>query len=220
MTAAMLVVDGVRVRRGSLPVLRQVSFRAGAGELVGVVGPNGAGKSTLLAALAGLIRAQGGRAVLQGRDVLGLSPQRLLKAGLALVPQGRRVFPNLSVRRNLELGATVVRDRAVVARRLDRFLERYPTLARRTHDDAVTLSGGEQSLLVLGRGLMSEPTVLLVDEPLMGLAAPLAAQVLDHLSRYAHDGRTVVLVDHQRAAVESVATSVLRIEDGVARALS
>jgi branched-chain amino acid transport system ATP-binding protein len=196
-----------------VPVISGVTCTVGAGEVVGLVGANGAGKSTLLATLAGLLRPWRGAIRLDGARVEGFSPQRLVRAGVSLVPQGRRVFPGLSVRANLELGGWT-RPRRGLTRRVEHFLERHPGLAERSEVPAGSLSGGEQGLVVLGRALMASPRVLLLDEPLMGLDPRSAATVLDDVRRLAADGSAVVIVDHDRAALETVATSILLVDGG------
>lgn len=185
--------------------------------VVALVGANGTGKSTLLAALAGLTRPDRGIVALRGIRVEGRSPQRLLRAGLSLVPQGRRVFPGLTVRRNLELGGFILGDSREAARRAGAFLGRYPHLAERADVAAGDLSGGEQALVALGRGLISGPAVLLLDEPLAGLAADTATVVLAHLSEVAATGVAVLLVDHDREALDRVADRTVEMEDGRAR---
>ena len=180
---------------------------------MGLVGPNGAGKSTLLATLAGLLHPWQGCVRLDGKRVDGLSPQRLVRAGVCMVPQGRRVFPRLSVRANLELGGWVHR-REELDERVGHFLERHPALAERADVAAGALSGGEQSLVVLGRALMARPRVLLLDEPLMGLDPHSAHAVLDHLRALAGEGLALMVVDHDRSAVATVATTTFLVDGG------
>ncbi len=212
-----LSVESLHVRRAQHMVLRGLDFAAGAGEIVGVVGGNGAGKSTLLSAVAGLIVPHRGAVRLDGRRVEGSSPQSMVRHGVCLVPQGRRVFPHLSVRRNLELGGFVCRRKAGAESRVADFLDRYPRIAARRDVEAGALSGGEQSLVVLGRALMAQPHVLLVDEPLMGLDRESTEAVLAHLRELAGLGMAVVVVDHDREALASVTTRTVVVEDGRAR---
>lgn len=209
-----LSVEGIHVRRGPNLVLRGLDVTVSSGEIVGVVGGNGAGKSTLLSAVAGLVSLQRGAVRLDGRRVEGSSPQSMVRKGVCLVPQGRRVFPRLSVRRNLELGGFVRRSTSDVGPRVDAFLDRYPRIAARRDVDAGALSGGEQSLVVLGRALMADPEVLLVDEPLMGLDLCSADAVLAHLRELAALGMALAVVDHDREALASVTTRTVVIEGG------
>lgn len=195
-----------------------IDLTVAGGEIVGIVGGNGAGKSTLLAAVVGLVATWKGAVRLDGRRVEGSSPQAMVRAGVCLVPQGRRVFRRLSVRRNLELGGFVRRRAGDSATRVDAFLERYPLLAARHDVAAGALSGGEQGLVVLGRALMAGPAVLLVDEPLMGLDQASAGAVLTHLGELAAQGMALAVVDHDHRALASIATRTVLIEGGRAHA--
>lgn len=194
-------------------VLSGLDFVVDGGEIVGIVGGNGAGKSTMVTTVAGLLVPHRGAIRLDGRRVEGSSPQTMVKRGVCLVPQGRRVFPRLSVRRNLELGG-FVRRRSDVEARAGAFLDRYPRIAARRDVEAGYLSGGEQSLVVLGRALMADPEVLLVDEPLMGLDRPSTEAVLAHLRELATEGVAVAVVDHDREALASVTTRTVVVKDG------
>lgn len=208
-----LSVEDLEVRRGRVRVLTGVSCSVTSGEVIGLVGANGAGKSTLLGALAGLLHPWRGTVRLDRRRVEGFSPQRLVRLGVCLVPQGRRVFPGLTVRANLQLGGWVRRD-AALDDRVQRFLDRHPALAERADVAAGALSGGEQGLVVLGRALMASPRVLLLDEPLMGLDPASTATVLDDVRGVAADGTAIMIVDHDRPALASVATSTWLVEEG------
>lgn len=214
-----LSLEGVHVRRGPLVVLSGVDFIVEGGEIVGIVGGNGAGKSTMVATVAGLLVPHRGAIRLDGRRVEGSSPQAMVKRGVCLVPQGRRVFPRLSVLRNIELGGFVRRRGTDVPARAGAFLDRYPRIAARRDVEAGSLSGGEQSLVVLGRALMADPEVLLVDEPLMGLDRPSTEAVLAHLRELAAEGIAVAVVDHDREALASVTTRTVVVKDGRARDL-
>lgn len=209
-----LSIEGIHVRRGQHVVLSGLDFVVDGGEIVGIVGANGAGKSTMVTTVAGLLVPHRGAIRLDGRRVEGSSPQTMVKRGVSLVPQGRRVFPRLSVRRNLELGGFVRRRRTDVEARAGAFLDRYPRIAARRDVEAGYLSGGEQGLVVLGRALMAEPEVLLVDEPLMGLDQPSTEAVLAHLRELAADGVAVAVVDHDREALASVTTRTVEVKDG------
>jgi len=208
-----LSAEGLEVRRGSSVVLRETDLAVEGGEIVAVAGANGSGKSTLLATFAGLLRPWQGRIRLDGRRVDGWSPPRLVRAGLSLVPQGRRVFRDLTVRQNLEVGGWVG-GRQGVAARAGAFLERHPFLAERADVAAGSLSGGEQSVLVLGRALMARPRVLLLDEPLMGLDPSAARGLLGHLTELAAEGVAVLVVDHDREALDGVASRVVVMAGG------
>jgi branched-chain amino acid transport system ATP-binding protein len=192
---ALLEVDRVDAGYGAVPVLWDVSFEVGPGEVVALIGANGAGKSTVLRVLSGLLTPWRGRVRFQGRDITGLAPERIVGLGLAHVPQGRRLFPELSVRENLLLGAYARSDRQRIAADLGHVLELFPVLGERLDLAASQLSGGEQQMAALGRALMASPRLLLIDEPSLGLA-PLAVQTLmDVVDRLHREGVSVLLVE-------------------------
>jgi branched-chain amino acid transport system ATP-binding protein len=198
----MLTVEGLTARYGAVVALRDVSVHVGEGELVALVGPNGAGKTTLLNAVAGIVRPAGGRVLLDGTDVTGAEPARLVRAGLALVPEHRRIFNDLSVGENLQLaGVTAAkRDRR---RRLDEVRERFPVLADRWSTAAGYLSGGEAQQLAVARALMSDPRIVLLDEPTLGLAPIMVDVVFELLADLRSRGRTIFVVEQNaRRALE------------------
>lgn len=193
-TDAVLTVAGLRAGYGRVPVLRDVSLEVGRGEIVTLVGANGAGKSTLLKAIMGLLRPEGGSVTFDGRDVTRTPPERLVRAGLALVPEGRMLFGPMTVEDNLRLGAHA-RGRGEYAGSLSRVLELFPALADRLAQTAATLSGGEQQMLAVGRALMSRPSMLLLDEPSLGLAPKVIAEIFGTLDALRREGVTVLLVE-------------------------
>src|SRR5438105_4669736 len=166
----MLELTDLRVDYGAAPALSHISLSIRAGELLCVVGPNGAGKTTLVNAIGGLQRARSGRIVLDGRDLTRMPAHRFCDAGIALVPEGRRLFGSMTVRENLELGSYGVRARAERARSLDAVCELFPAVRERLARIAGTLSGGQQQMVAIGRALMARPRLLLLDEPSLGLA--------------------------------------------------
>ena len=194
--APLLTIDALQAGYGGVPVLRDLSLQVGQGEMVALVGPNGAGKSTLMRALSGLLRPVGGGIGFAGRDTAALPAHAVARLGLVLVPEGRQVFPHLSVRDNMRLGATARRgfDPAEIAAMLDRFPRLRPLLDR----PAGLLSGGEQQMLALARGLLARPVLLLLDEPSLGLAPAVTAELFDALSHLRDEGLALLLVD-QRA---------------------
>lgn len=191
----ILIVDGLVVRYGPIVAVREVSLRVGQGEIVALLGANGAGKSSLLNAVAGLVPVAAGRVVFRDIELQRLPAERIVHHGLALTPEGRRVFPRLSVRDNLRLGAVPQRDRASAAAQLARVLELFPVLEERSSQLAGTLSGGQQQMLAIGRSLMASPHLLLLDEPSLGLAPIIVDQIFELIERLRADGTTVLLVE-------------------------
>ena len=208
-----LSVAGLVAGHGGAPVLPGLDLSVGAGELVSVLGANGAGKSTLMGALSGLLRAEGGRVQLFGADVSALDAPDRVRAGLVLVPEGRLVFPDLSVRDNLRLGALLRRD-ADIAADVEAMLDRFPRLRERADGRAGLLSGGEQQMLALARGLMARPRVLLLDEPSLGLAPQLVEQVFEELATLRDAGRTLLLVDQNAELSLAIADRGYVLERG------
>jgi branched-chain amino acid transport system ATP-binding protein len=214
----MLTVRNLEVGYGPLKVLKQVSLHVSAGEIVTLIGANGAGKSTLLRALSGLIPARGGEVRFEGRPLLGEPAERVVDRGIALVPEGRQVFAAMSVRENLLLGGYVAARRgrraADAAAALDGVLALFPILRERSAQLAGTLSGGEQQMLAMGRALMTDPRLLMMDEPSMGLAPLVVRDIFRAIARLRDEGRTVLLVEQNARAALKVADRGYVIETG------
>jgi branched-chain amino acid transport system ATP-binding protein len=191
----LLEVEGVHAAYGDVGVLRDVSLRIGAGEIVSVVGANGAGKTTLLRTIAGLLRPTAGRVVLDGERLDRLPTSRIVERGVVRVPEGRRIFPGMTVRENLELGAFLSRARRRRAASLDHVLGLFPILRERTGQLAGTLSGGEQQMLAIGRALMSLPRLLMLDEPSLGLAPLVTREIFATMRQVNAAGTTLLLVE-------------------------
>jgi ABC-type branched-subunit amino acid transport system ATPase component/ABC-type branched-subunit amino acid transport system permease subunit len=208
----LLGVGQLTAAYGAEPVLRQVSLQVRRGELVALLGANGAGKSTLMRALAGLHRPVSGGIHLQGRDLSGLDAEQVVAHGLVLVPEGRQVFPELSVRDNIRLGAFLKPDG--IDARMEEMLRRFPRLRERLHQRAGLLSGGEQQMLAVARGLMSQPVVLLLDEPSLGLAPKIIEELFAALDALRGEGLTVLLVDQMAALALSLADHAYVLESG------
>jgi branched-chain amino acid transport system ATP-binding protein len=208
----LLSVRGLTVRYGSVTALHGIDLDVDEGELVSLVGPNGAGKSSTLAAVSGLVRPAAGTVTVAGEVVSGLAPERVVRHGVALVPEGRNIFTSLTVAENLALGATIRRDAAGVAADLDRQLDRFPILRDRYGQQAGLLSGGEQQQLAIARALMSRPRLLLLDEPSLGLAPRLVDLVFETVAQLRQEGLTIVLVEQNATRAVELAdrTSVLR----------
>jgi branched-chain amino acid transport system ATP-binding protein len=212
LSVPLLSVRGLTVRYGALTALHGIDLDVDEGELVALVGPNGAGKSSTLAAVSGLVRPVAGTVTVAGEVVSGLAPERVVRHGVALVPEGRNIFTSLTVAENLALGATVRRDAAGVAEDLDRQLDRFPILRDRYGQQAGLLSGGEQQQLAIARALMSRPRLLLLDEPSLGLAPRLVDLVFETVAQLGREGLTIVLVEQNATRAVELAdrTSVLR----------
>ena len=194
---ALLAVDRLDVAYGRVPAIRSLSLEVAAGEIVGLIGPNGAGKSTTLHAIVGLVPCSSGDVRLSGQSLRGRSPEEIARSGIALVPEGRRIFGGFSVEENLRLGLAARRGNGVAAP-LDGVYELFPVLAEMRNRPAGALSGGQQQQLAIGRALVAEPDVLLLDEPSLGLAPALVDLLFDALAAIRERGVTVLLVE-QRA---------------------
>ena len=194
----MLKISGLSVSYGGLRALDDVSLEVGEGEFVTIVGPNGAGKTTLLRAISGSVRSAAGRLELRGRDMGPLAPHQRAALGIAHVPEGRRVFPTLSVLENLELGSYRRAARAQRAAGLEAVLAMFPVLRERRQQLAGSLSGGEQQMLALGRGLMAQPDLLLLDEPSQGLGPRVVEQIFETIERIRKSRRLTILLVEQR----------------------
>ncbi|HEU4381957.1 MAG TPA: ABC transporter ATP-binding protein [Anaeromyxobacteraceae bacterium] len=210
----MLRVRSVRVCYGRVPAVHDVSLSVEAGAIGAVVGANGAGKTTLLRAIAGLNRLDAGRIELEGAPIDGLPAHRRVLLGISLVPEGRRLFPRLTVRRNLELGAFTRRDPREIRESLERAVEIFPFLKDRQEQLAGTLSGGEQQMLSIARGLMSRPRLLLLDEPSWGVAPKLVARIFETIAQVNRGGVAVLLVEQNVQRALSIAHRATVIQTG------
>ena len=195
MADSILALEEVVAGYGGFTVLNGISLLAARGAITTIIGPNGAGKSTVFKTVFGLLPARAGRVVFDGREVTNFTPRRLLELGVSYVPQGRNIFPELSVRHNLELGATAAPDQAVVAARIESVMERFPMLRERAGAQASTLSGGQQKLLEIARGLLLDPKLMLIDEPSIGLSPLLVGQTFEILQGLRGHGVSILMVE-------------------------
>lgn len=191
----MLRVDDLQVDYGAIAALRGVSLHIDQGEIVGLIGVNGAGKSTTIGSIIGIVRPSAGAISFQGQSLLGLAPEAIVRRGIAPVMEGRRIFPALTVGENLRLGAATRSDAAGIQEDLDRWCAFFPILGERFHQSAGNLSGGQQQMLAVGRALMSRPKLLLLDEPSLGLAPKLVAEVFSLIVQLRELGMTMLLVE-------------------------
>jgi branched-chain amino acid transport system ATP-binding protein len=210
----MLEVTDLRVDYGAAPAIRDVHLRIGAGELVCVVGPNGAGKTTLINALAGVHASRNGRIVLDGHDIARLPPHRFCAQGIALVPEGRRLFGAMTVRENLELGSYGPQARGARTRSLARVCTLFPAVAERLDRIAGTLSGGQQQMVAIGRALMAEPRLLLLDEPSLGLAPVIVGDLFRAIGAVHAAGTAVLLVEQNVTMALEVAERAYVLDEG------
>ena len=210
----MLELDRIQVAYGAATALWDVSLRMAAGELVCVVGPNGAGKTTLINAIAGLNRIESGTLAMDGRDLARLARNRFCDQGIAIVPEGRRLFTGLSVRENLELGSYRRAARAHRRQSLERVVTIFPLLRERLDAPAGTLSGGQQQMLAIGRALMAQPRLLLLDEPSLGLAPSVVLEMFEVIREINRGGVAVLLVEQNVAMALELATRAYVIEEG------
>jgi branched-chain amino acid transport system ATP-binding protein len=213
MSDPLLRVENLVVRYGDIKAVKGISFHLERGEILALVGANGAGKTTTLRALSGMLPYEGS-VVLQGRDLHGLSPDRIVRLGMAHVPEGRGIFGSLTVMENLQLGAWIRHDRAARERDLERVMEIFPRLRERAGQLAGTLSGGEQQMLALGRARMSDAGILLLDEPSMGLAPKLVQEVFAVLRRLNERGVTILLVEQNANMALRLAHRACLLETG------
>ncbi len=209
----MLEISGLTTRYGSISALRDVSLDVRSGEVVGLIGPNGAGKTTLLGSIAGLLRPAGGTVRFDGTDVTGWTPDKMLRSGLALVPEHRRIFTDLSVVENLKIGGvtTSAGDRAAL---LDEMVELFPVLHEKWNTSAGYLSGGEAQQLAIARALMSKPRLLMMDEPSLGLAPILIDVVFDLITKLRDQGRTLLVVEQNATRMLGVSDRAYVLRSG------
>ena len=210
---SMLKVEDLHVYYGSIHAIKGVSFEVNEGEIVTLIGANGAGKSTTLNTVAGLLKPRSGHVTFEDKVISGMSASKIVPQGLALCPEGRRVFQQMTVRENLEMGG-YTRPAGEIAASLDDVFERFPRLKERHKQVAGTLSGGEQQMLAMGRALMSKPRLLMLDEPSMGLAPILVEQIFDIIGELNRAGTTILLVEQNAQMALSIAHRAYVLETG------
>jgi branched-chain amino acid transport system ATP-binding protein len=214
MADALLKVSDLSVHYGVIHALRGISFEVDAGEIISLIGSNGAGKSTTLHAISNIIKKSSGQVVFDGKDISALPPDKIVAAGLVQVPEGRRIFANLTVKENLEMGAYTRKDRQSIREDMAMVFSIFPRLKERVHQVAGTLSGGEQQMLAMGRSLMAKPRLLLMDEPSMGLAPILVDEIFAVIKRISEDGTTILLVEQNAYKALSIAARGYILETG------
>ncbi len=210
----MLEVDNLSVRYGSIAALRGISLRVDSGEIVALIGVNGAGKSTTIMTIAGVLRPAEGGIRFKGESIVGNTPEDIVRQGITLVPEGRRIFPRLTVEENLRLGAAIRSDRAQIQQDIAEMYERFPVLGERSKQLGGTLSGGEQQQLAIARGLMSRPALLMLDEPSLGLAPLLVDGIFELIAKLHETGVTILLVEQNVERTLEISDRVYLLETG------
>lgn len=211
---AMLSVKQLSVNYGAIEAVKDVSFEVHEGEVVTLIGANGAGKTSILRTISGLVKSKSGSISFLGQDLLKQPARKIVAAGLSQVPEGRHVFAGLTVMENLEMGAFLSRNREQNQKNLRLIFERFPRLEERKHQDAATLSGGEQQMLAMGRALMSQPKLLLLDEPSMGLAPLFIKEIFDIIQAIQRQGTTVLLIEQNANKALAIANRAYVLETG------
>jgi len=214
MADTILEVKDLVVNYGAIRALKGISFDVKKGEIISLIGSNGAGKTTTLHSISNLIKKQSGSVIFNGEDITSLGAAQIVRRGLIHVPEGRRIFANLSVKDNLEMGAYTRKDKAGIKRDLEHVFELFPRMRERIGQLAGTLSGGEQQMLAMGRGLMASPNLLLLDEPSMGLAPILVDEIFDIVKKINEEGTTILLVEQNAYKAMSIANRVYILETG------
>lgn len=210
----MLKVQKLSVSYGAINALREISFNVERGEIISLIGSNGAGKTTTLHAVSNIIKKRGGKIEFEGEDITNLAPDQIVRRRLIQVPEGRRIFLNLSVRDNLEMGAFTRNDKAGIKADMEKVFELFPRLKERVTQISGTLSGGELQMLAMGRGLMAQPKLLLLDEPSMGLAPILVDEIFEIIQKINKAGTTILLVEQNAFKALSISNRACVLETG------
>jgi len=210
----MLKVEDLNVFYGGIPALKGINFEVPQGKITTLIGANGAGKSTTLRAICSLVKTKTGKIIFQDKNINNFSTDHIVKMGVAMVPEGRKIFPNLTVKENLELGAFTRQDNEGIAKDLEWVYELFPRLKERLWQKGGTLSGGEQQMLSVARGLMSRPKLLMLDEPSLGLAPLLVQEIIETIHKISQEGITILLVEQNAFAALKISDYAYVLETG------
>lgn len=211
----MLEINGLHTYYGNIHALKGIDLKVEEGEIVSLIGSNGAGKSTLLSTIVGVARAQSGTILFKGKDITNIAPHNITRNGISISPEGREVFPELTVHENLRLGAYIVKDKKQIEEGYERVYHLFPRLKERIGQSAGTLSGGEQQMLAIGRALMSSPEFLLLDEPSLGLAPNIVLMIFDLICAINQQGITILLIEQNANMALNVSNRAYVLENGV-----
>ena len=214
MSSAILEVSGLSISYKKINAVRNISFEINEGEIVSLVGSNGAGKTSTMRCISGLIKAKSGSIKFEGKEILGRTPAQIVSAGIVHVPEGRQIFGKLSVEENLQLGGYLTRDHKVIRERMEYVFSLFPILKERLYQKAGSLSGGEQQMLAIGRGLVTGSKLLLLDEPSLGLAPIVVEQVFDVIQTLQKNGMTILLVEQNAWDAMSISDRTYIMESG------
>ena len=210
----MLKVENLQVYYGAIHALQGISFNLEKGEIVALIGANGAGKSTALNTISGILRPREGSVIFEGQEIHKMPPQEIVRQSVIQIPEGRKIFSRMTVTENLEMGAYTQTDRATITRDMEAVFDRFPRLRERRNQLGGTLSGGEQQMLAMGRGLMAHPTLLLLDEPSMGLSPILVEQIFDIIQDINEQGTSILLVEQNAQMALAIADRAYVLETG------
>lgn len=214
----LLEIEGLSVSYGVVKVLHKISISVNEGEIVGVLGPNGAGKTTLLMTISGILRKNEGKILFKDKNLIKVSPADIVKMGIAHCPEGRHIFPELTVRENLEIGAYIRKDKGMVNKEIDNVFTKFPILRRRQNQPAGTLSGGEQQMLAISRALLSKPKLLLLDEPSLGLAPIIVEEVFKTIKEIHNNGVSILMVEQNARMTLNIVDRAYILESGKIKA--
>ena len=210
----ILQIKDLAAGYGKFRVLEDIDIKIEPDEIIALIGPNGAGKSTVLKSIFGLTTIYGGKIIYRDKDITKLRTSELVRLGVSYVPQGRQVFPSLTVKENLEMGAFITDDKALIAKKMKEVFEKFPVLKEKQHDHAFSLSGGQQQMLAMGRSLMQDPQLLLLDEPSLGLSPKLMKEVFEKIIEINKEGTAILIVEQNAKQAIKIAHRTYVLEDG------